>query len=405
MPINIRKELFALESPIQKMADRACARKGCVRFDIGDPDLPTPPHIIEAAVKALRDGKTKYTSQLGIEPLREAIAHYEKTANQLNHITKDNVLVTVGGMGAMFLACSALLKHGEKILFPEPSWLAGYTLVVSSGPGGFVTTPFFDDDNNFILDESIFKNHNIKLLLVNSPENPTGRVLNKTNLGKLVRIAEKYDLTIISDEVYEPMLYDGAKHISIATLAPERTIKVNSVSKRYAMTGFRIGWLISPEAQLIKEFGKINRGIAACPPTVSQYAALTAITGPQDCVKEMIAEYTRRQQTIKPEMDKIGWTYIAPEGAFYTFPNIKQNANLLCPDLIEKAGVSAVPGESFGAKHNEYIRLCFGSATVPQIKEGFRRLHNYFKNTELKQVLAGRLKNTKNTNAFNHRRL
>ncbi len=372
--MKVSRKIQDIRLSIRKISDMASAVPGCIRFDIGQPDFRTPKNIQDAAIKAIKDGSHGYTPIVGIPPLRQAVADYEKTKGF--EVTKENIMITTGGMGAIFTTLLGFLEPGDEIIFPDPTW-PPYKLMASSVGGVPKLVPYFNAGGSLdtgAIEKAITPK--TKFLLVNTPENPTGRIIEKKELKAIAQIAEDKNIMIISDEVYDRILFDGNTHTSIRRYAPDNTIIINSVSKTYAMTGWRLGWLVA-EKDTVDQLLKCNRASVACPNTISQYAALEALTGPQDSVKKMVAEYQERKDLIVKMMDSMGWDYILPRGALYTFPKACKDSWKYSKDLIEKAKVSVVPGLPCGPKSEGYVRFCFGSANTEQIKEGFERIQKF----------------------------
>lgn len=364
-----------LEESIRKISEAAAKIPGCVRFDIGQPDFRTPKHIQDAAIKAIKEKPMGYTPITGIPELRRAIADYENKKGLA--LKAENILVTNGGTGALFNAFLGIIEKDDEVILPDPVW-SPYELIVRSLGGAPNYTKFFGGKK--LLADSIESaiTSKTKAIVVNSPENPTGRVASESDLKTIAEIALDKGITIISDEVYDKLLFGGAKHHSIAKFAPENTMLVNSTSKTYSMTGWRLGWLAAPEAA-IKELAKCNRVTTASPNAVSQYAALAALTESQECVEGMRHEYERRRDTSVKRMKHLGLEFINPEGAFYAFPKLGGDSWKLVMDLLQKAKVAVIPGASFGPSGEGHVRMCFGSVNSEGINEGFDRIQRYMK--------------------------
>lgn len=370
MPMHISPRITTLEETIRKISEAAAKIPGCIRFDIGQPDFRTPEHIRDAAFRAMNGKNIGYTSMLGIAELRKAISDYENKKG-LN-LAAENIMVTNGGAGALFNVFLGLLERGDEVLLPDPSW-SPYELMIRSVGGVPKYARFFDGDK--VIADSIVRaiTPKTKAMIVNSPENPTGRVASMNDLKTIAEIAKDSKITLISDEVYDKILFGNAKHFSPAKFAPENTIVVNSMSKSYSMTGWRLGWLAAPK-ETVKEIAMCNRVTTGCPNAVSQYAALAALEGNQECVEDMRKEYEKRRDTAVRCMKKIGWNFVLPEGAFYAFPKVGGDSWKFARDMLERAKVAVVPGASFGPSGEGYIRLCFGSVNSDGINEGFGRM-------------------------------
>jgi len=279
--------------------------------------------------------------------------------------SESNVIVTIGGAGAIFLAILTLVNPDDEVLIPDPGFVTYLPCITLAG-GKAVPVPLHEEADFRMLPEEIEKRVTSKTrcVVINSPSNPTGSVLLRDDLEAIAEIAIRRDLTVISDEVYEKFLYDGAEHLSIASIPgmEHRTVTVNSFSKTYAMTGWRVGYAAADES-LISEMVKIQQNIAANAPAVAQMAALAALRGPQDCVKEMVREYNRRRVITVKKLKRIeGFSCRAPKGAFYVFVNItacKKPSIEVAEYLLREGKVATVPGIAFGRYGENYLRFCY----------------------------------------------
>ena len=373
--MHVSKRVREMKLSIRKITELASAKSDCVRFDIGQPDFDVPQPIKEAAIEAVRNKPTGYTPVSGILPLREKIAEYESKKGI--GFGAENVAVTSGGMNALENIFLAVLEPGDEVIIPSPCW-PPYLLVVSTAHGKPVLARFFNEKGELDADaiESAVTRRT-KAIVVNTPENPTGRVIGKRDLESIAGIAEKHGLVIVSDEVYDHILFDNEKHVSLASIAPERTVIVNSASKTFAMTGWRLGWLACADADFVEQVSKCNRATTACPNAVSQYAVLAALDLERSCIDEMVVEYAKRKEVMLSRVRSLGWGYVEPKGAFYVFPRVGFESWKFSADLIEKAGVSVVPGTPSGSGWEEYARFCFGSTCVEVIEEGFDRIEKF----------------------------
>ncbi|MBN2306855.1 pyridoxal phosphate-dependent aminotransferase [Candidatus Peregrinibacteria bacterium] len=348
-----------------------------LKFGTGEPDFDTPEHIKQAAKQALDEGFTKYTAATGIPELKAAIADKFKRDNSIVCAPED-IIVSVGGKQALYNILMALLNPGDEVLLPSPYWVsyADMILVCDGVVKTIDTRP-----NHFKLTAKMVEKAitpKSKVLILNSPGNPTGMVIEQKEIEKIAEIAQKNRLYIISDEVYEYFLYDGKKHFSIASLPDMQDLvfTINAVSKTYSMTGWRIGYMTGPK-EFIKPISSLQSHSTSNPCSIAQKAALAAITGPQDCVKEMVAEFEKRRDFVYEGFNDIpGFKIEKPEGAFYAFPDISatsKNGFELAELLLEKARVAVVPGGAFGKEGNQFIRFSFASS-IADIKEGLRRI-------------------------------
>lgn len=379
---------FALEKKADEL-DALLKKEGSfvVRFGIGQPDFNTPANIKDAAKKAIDENKTKYTASTGIVELKKAIVNKFGNDNKIRYGI-ENIFVGNGAKQVLDVIIRSFLNKGEMVLVPKPYWVS-YTQQVVLSEGEPVAVKFNKDlkiDISDLNNTAKAKAQKIKLLILNSPNNPTGAVYSKKELEDIGEICLKNNIFIISDEVYENFIYGDAKHYSIASFSDELknlTITVNAVSKTYAMTGWRIGYCAADSA-IIKQMTKIQDQAASNPCTPAQWAALEAIEGNQDSVEIMRKEYEKRRDYIYKKLNSIkGIKCNLPEGAFYVFPDISalfnnkvKNAFDFAGELLEKAKVAVVPGGAFG--DDNYIRISYAT-TIEKIEEGMNRLEKFCK--------------------------
>ncbi len=359
-------------SGIRKIFEAAAdlERKGkeIIHLEIGRPDFDTPKHIKEGAKRALDHGKVHYTSNFGLLELREAIAKKLLEDNGVEANPIDEIIVTVGVSEANLIMMASLLDKGDEVIIPTPCWPTYLTL-----PGFFgakaVPIPFNTEKGSQVDWERIVRaiTPKTKLLIINSPCNPTGVVFGEELIRKFAEIAQRHDLLVLSDEVYEKIIYDGNKHISIASLPgmKERTIIVNGFSKAYSMTGWRIGYIVAP-SHLIKVFIRVHQRNTTCASSFAQWGALTALTGDQSCVLEMVVEFDRRRRLLIQGLNRLPQLKCEnPGGAFYVFPDFKtykMNSEELTLYLLDKAGVAVVPGSEFGPGGETCIRISYSNS-------------------------------------------
>ena len=351
-----------------------------VSFGAGEPDFDTMLHIKADAKKAIDEGFTKYTPTSGISELKEAICQKLYQDNNLRYSPKE-ILVSNGAKQALFNLIVALVDQGDEVIVPVPYWVS-YVEMVKFAQGIPV---FLPTDNGKIdpkkLEEKITPK--TKLLILNSPNNPTGAVLEKDELKKIAEVCVKYNIAVISDEIYEKLIY-GKKHFSIAsfnTKIKNLTIVVNGVSKSYAMTGWRIGYAAGPE-EMIKAATRLQDHSTSNPSSISQKAALSALTGPQDHIPKMVYEFKKRRDFMLSQLKQIKNIYpITPDGAFYIFINVSKlyhqqiNDSLkFCEKLLEDAYVAAIPGVGFG--DDRFIRFSFATG-MENIKRGLERFAKF----------------------------
>jgi aspartate aminotransferase len=360
---------------VKRAADEL-KRQGMSVIDLGpgEPDFPTPEHIKRAAEEALAQNFTKYTAETGIWELRDAIAQ-KYNRDYGTHYTADNVLVTSGAKQALYNIAAALFEPGDEVLIPIPYWVSFPEQIKLVG----AKPVFIHTAKNFQLSAQLVKEHitpRTRALILNSPNNPAGTVLSRKDLQEIVALAQSHKLFVIYDECYEKFLYEG-KHVSAVELDTEGVIAVSSASKTYAMTGWRVGWSIAPK-ELTRAMATIQSHTTSHPTSISQRAALAAITGDQSCVERMLAEYRRRRECVLDELRAMdGLEFVVPQGAFFIFPDVSrffnekiQNSVELARYLLEEAHVAVVPGAAFGA--DGHVRISYATS-LEQLREGLKR--------------------------------
>lgn len=362
-----------------------------VSFGAGEPDFNTPLNIQNAAIEAIKKGKTKYTPSSGINELKKAICQKLKSENNLDYNTSQ-IVISNGAKHSLFNAFFAICNPGDEVIVPVPYWVSYPELIklVDAIPV-YVETK---EENSFKLTiEDLEKaiTNKTKAIILNSPNNPTGTVYTLEELKMIANIAVERDLIIISDEIYEKLIYDGINHISIASLNDEikkRTIVVNGMSKAYSMTGWRIGYTASEE-NIAKIMSNVQSHATSNPNSIAQYASVEALTGPQDEIEKMRKEFELRRNYMVDKINSIkGISCNRPQGAFYVMVNISnvknrkikeyeiKNSVDFCNALLEKEKVAAIPGIAFGA--DDYIRLSYATS-MDNIIEGLNRLENFLK--------------------------
>jgi aspartate/methionine/tyrosine aminotransferase len=337
-----------------------------VHLEIGEPDFDTPENIVEAGASALREGWTHYGPAAGIPELREAIASYIN-GSRGTAFDADQVIVMPGGKPVMFFVMLALLERGDEAIFPDPGFPIYQSMIDFSGATA-VPIPL-REENGFRLDVAelaSLMSDRTKLLIINSPANPTGGVLERADLEAIADLAVKHDVTVLSDEIYSELLYEG-EHVSIATMPgmAERTIILDGFSKTYAMTGWRLGYGLFPR-ELVEPVSKLMVNSVSCTSMAVQRAGLEALTGPQDKVVEFREAFRRRRDLIVDGLNAIeGITCLRPKGAFYAFPNITgtgRSSREFADLLLSEHGVAALAGTSFGAAGEGYLRLSYANS-------------------------------------------
>ena len=367
------------------------AGRPVISFAAGEPDFPTPEHIVEAAVIAVRDPKNhRYTPAAGLPELREAIAEKTKRDSGLA-IDASQVVVTNGGKQAVYQAFATLLDPGDEVIVPTPYWTT-YPEAIKLA-GGVQVDVFAGADQEYLVTVDQLeaaRTPRSKVLLFVSPSNPTGAVYAPEQVRAIGEWADAHGLWVITDEIYQNLTYDGVRAVSIVEAVPslaDRTILVNGVAKTYAMTGWRLGWMAGP-ADAMKAAANLQSHLSSNVSNISQRAALAALTGPQGCVAEMLAAFDRRRQVIVSELNKIpGVVTPNPKGAFYVYPDVSgllgqswggvtPPTSLELADLIlDQAEVAAVPGEAFGP--SGYLRFSYALGDGPLL-EGVQRLQKLF---------------------------
>jgi aspartate/methionine/tyrosine aminotransferase len=352
--------------------------KEIIHLEIGEPDFDTPKHIKEAAIKAMQDGKTGYCPAAGIRELREAIAEDVGTRRGLS-ISPEEVVVTPGAKPIMYFIITAVTDPGDEVMYPNPGFPI-YESVIDFVGGKSVPIPL-REEKEFSFDVDEFRSlvtDRTKLIIINSPQNPTGGILSESALEAIAEVATERNIMVLSDEVYINILYEG-EFRSIAAIPGmrERTVILDGLSKSYAMTGWRIGYGVMPR-DLAEHVERMNINTISCTSHFSQYAAIAAIQGPQDEVKEMVAEFRCRRDIIVDGLNKInGITCLTPKGAFYAFPNIT-GTGLGSKDLerrlLEEAGVATLSGTAFGKYGDGYLRLSYANS-VENIQKALGRIN------------------------------
>jgi aspartate aminotransferase len=346
----------------------AAQGKDVINLGIGQPDFRTPEHIVEAAVKALRDGHHGYTPATGIPALREAVVRRTLATTGVD-VSPDNVLIVPGGKVTMFAAILMFGEPGVDILYPDPGFPIYRSMIEFTGARP-VPVPIREANGfAFSADETLaLITPETRLLIVNSPANPTGGVTPKAEIDKLVAGLDEWpNLAVMSDEIYDGMTYDGEAHVSLLGYPEirDRLILLNGFSKTWAMTGWRLGWSVWPE-KLYDKVRKLAVNCWSCVNAPSQYAGIAAIDGPQDAVDDMVAAFDRRRQVVVELLNALpGVSCIVPKGAFYAFPNIAETgwrAKPLANALLDDAGVALIGGPDFGVHGEGYVRLSYANS-------------------------------------------
>ena len=338
--------------------------KEIIHLDVGEPDFDTPEHIKEAAKDALARGMTKYTPSAGMFELREAIA---KSFTERNIPTSpEEVLVTPGAKHAIFCAMITVLDPGDEVLIPSPCWTYDGIARVAGVKPTFIKTSKEDGFRLRADDVAEKITSRARMLVLNSPNNPTGAVLEKEDLVGLLDLAVDHDLWILADEIYDRFVYEG-RHVSVISFPQvrERTVYINGFSKTYAMTGWRLGYSIAPN-EITEKMIKVQQATTTCPPPFVQIAGVAALKGSQECVEKMLREYRKRRELIVRGLNSIdGIRCAKPAGAFYAFPNIEElgiGSSEFCERLLNDAGVATVPGSAFGPHGEGHVRFSYANS-------------------------------------------
>jgi aspartate aminotransferase len=357
---------FAVLARATELADQG---RDIINLGIGQPDFRTPDHVVEAAVKALRDGHHGYTPAVGIKPLREAVAADLHKRFRLS-VSPDEVMIMPGGKPTMFMSILMFGEPGAEILYPDPGFPIYRSMIEYTGAKP-VPVPIREENGfAFSAEETLaLITPRTRLLIVNSPANPTGGVTPKPEVDRLVEGLARYpDVAVMSDEIYDQMVYDGETHVCLLSYPAirDRLILLNGWSKTYAMTGWRLGYVVWP-GKLYDYARKLAVNLYSCVNAATQWAGLAALTGPQADVARMVAEFDRRRRVVVDGLNKLpGVTCATPKGAFYAFPNIKGTgwkAKALASSLLEEAGVAIIGGPDFGILGEGYVRLSYANST------------------------------------------
>lgn len=337
-----------------------------IHLEIGEPDFPTPRHIIDAAYRAMLDGYTHYGPASGLPELRRAVARYVSETRRLN-VDPDQVVITPGGKPVIFFTVLSLVEPGDEVILPDPGFPI-YESAVSFAGGTPVPVPL-REERDFRLDVADIRarlNDRTRLIILNSPHNPTGSVLTPDDLATIADLVKQHDVYVLSDEIYSRIIYD-AQHHSIASLPgmADRTIILDGFSKTYAMTGWRLGYGVFPP-DLVPGIIRLMVNSVSCTATFVQLAGLAALEGPQDCVDAMVAEFRRRRDFLVPALNDIpGISCRQPQGAFYAFPSVKAlplSSREFADRLLSEFGVAVLSGDAFGAGGRGFLRLSYANS-------------------------------------------
>lgn len=381
--------VFGVEgSPTVAISDRArqLQQEGVnvINLGSGDPDFGTPQHIQDTAIASIKDGFTHYVDSKGTPQLRKAIAEKFQREQGLTYDVNKEIIATASGKVALYIALNAVVEPGDEVLIFEPAWVS-YRPIVQLLSGIPVGVPLQFETNFTITDDIIeaYVSKKTKAIIVNSPSNPTGRVLTKAELDSIARMAQKYDLWVLTDDIYEKIIYDGRVHTSLAALPNmrERTIVINGMSKAYAMTGWRLGYLAGP-AGIVKQILKVQQHLVTCAASFTNVAGVAALEGGSACIDVMVEEYDKRRREITDALNLIpGVQCPLPEGAFYFFPKVDYKGMCsfeLAKYLLDTAHVAVTPGSAFGDAGEGCIRLTY-AISLANLQEAVKRIEQVLK--------------------------
>jgi len=385
----INKRVSALKpSGIRKFFDIVSETEGAISLGVGEPDFVTPYGIREAAIKSIQKGYTQYTSNQGIPKLRDGISLFLEERYGLKYDAKDEILVTVGGSEAIDLAFRTIIEPGDEVLIPDPSYVSYMPNVLIAG-GVPIAVPTTEADGFKLTDKALKKmiTPRTKAVIFAYPNNPTGAVMEQSDLEAIRETIIKHNLIIISDEIYAELTYDGLTHVSIASLKGmrERTVIVSGFSKAFAMTGWRVGYVCAPY-ELVASMTKIHQYTIMCVPTAGQYAAIEALRqGREDgfaAVGEMRVQYDMRRRFVHKAFNDMGLSCFGPKGAFYAFPSVKNlgmNGEEFANKLLVSKKVAVVPGTAFGTSSGKYHVRCSYATSIKNLEIAMDRISEFVK--------------------------
>lgn len=377
------KVLNIKPSGIRKFFDLVNEIEDVISLGVGEPDFDTPWHIRDEGIYALEKGRTFYTSNSGLKDLREEISNYIKRTQDIPYNPNTEIIVTVGGSEAIDIGIRALVNDGDEVIIPQPSYVSYEPCTVFANAVPVIIN--LKAENNFKLTPEELESAitpKTKILILPYPNNPTGAIMEKSDLEKIAEIIIKHDIYVMSDEIYSELTYSG-KHISIAALdgMKERTILINGFSKAYAMTGWRLGYACAP-AEIIKQMTKIHQFAIMCAPTTSQYAAVEALKNGDKDVEEMRKSYNQRRRFLLNAFREMNIPCFEPFGAFYVFPCIKEfgmTSEEFAQRLLQEQKVAAIPGTAFGDSGEGYLRISY-AYSIDNLKKAMERLKIFVEN-------------------------
>lgn len=367
-------------SGIRKFFDIVSEMKDAISLGVGEPDFETPWHIRDEGIYAFEKGRTFYTSNSGLLPLREEISNYIQRTQGVKYNPANEILVTVGGSEAIDIGLRALINNGDEVIIPQPSYVSYAPCSYLAGGKNVIIN--LKAENEFRLTPDELENaitQKTKVLILPYPNNPTGAIMEKSDLEKIAKIIVEHDIFVISDEIYSELTYKG-KHVSIISFEGmrERALLINGFSKSYAMTGWRLGYCCGPD-WLIKQMTKIHQYAIMCAPTISQYAAVEALKNGDEDVKMMRESYNQRRRFLIDSFKKMGLECFEPYGAFYVFPCIKEfgmTSEEFATKFLQEEKVAAVPGTAFGDSGEGYLRISY-AYSLEKLKIAMERLERF----------------------------
>jgi len=369
-------------SGIRRFFDLAGQMEDVISLGVGEPDYSTPWHICDAAITSIEQGHTAYTSNTGLESLRQELARFLRERYQVEYEPKSEMIITTGVSEGLDIAIRAVVNPGDEVLVVDPSYVS-YAPCVTMAGGTPVSVPCAEKDR-FRLSADVLMQHitpQSKAMVLNFPNNPTGGVMRREDLEAIADIAIDHDLLILSDEVYAELTYEG-HHVATAAIEGlwDRTITLSGFSKAFAMTGWRLGYICAP-SEITAAILKIHQYVMLSSPTMSQYAALEALKNGEEAMREMVREYHLRRNLFVDGLNRIGLPCHIPEGAFYAFPSVKGTGLSdyeFAERLITEAGVAVVPGSAFGASGTGHVR-CSYAVSRKELSEAIRRMDEFIR--------------------------